>query len=164
MDTDVIVVKPLDQLHNVVGFAQNDKLVNNAVLIFDKGNSFLADCINEYFSTFKTEVWGFNGPQLLTRVLKREPYNTCLDRAKKEQKGEKQASTVSSHILGAKNCPVSILKEEAFYPMRWYDVVETCFKDQLNTSQVKATIEASSYIVHTNGKVSTEYFQNKLPL
>ena len=175
MDTDVIVVKPLDQLHNVAGFASNAKLVNNAVLIFDKGNSFLGDCINEYFSTFKTEVWDFNGPQLLTRVQKREPYSSCQDRAAKRIAD----ATSSSMSIGYKNCladapevcSVEILEEAAFSPIRWNEIGKICFKAELNASsvaskvnasKVKEDIEKSSYVVHAYNKISSEFFMSKL--
>ena len=103
LDTDVIVVKPLNSLpHNTIGYErqyeydydenksqrqkQQAKLmlngeVNNAVLVnFQIGNEFICDCINEYFLTYKssTYVWGYVGPRLFQRVLGRSKYRTKL--------------------------------------------------------------------------------------
>ena len=161
MDTDMIIVKPLDSLQNVVG-RENRGQINGAVLIFDKGNPFLADCINEYFSTFRPRSWTYNGPLLLTRVLQREPYSSCQNLTRRENETATSSTSrcsPSSNDKKCMTCPVTVLEQAAFYPMQWFQVTETCFKEHPNVSEVKAQIEASSYIVHTNNKASNEYWE-----
>ena len=107
VDTDVIVVKPLTGLKNNVGFEAPGR-PNNAALKFDRGNQFLGDCLNEYFSTYvsSTTTWGYVGPRLLKRVFMRK-YESCQLPHRVEEKMLGKTDT---------NCPVTVLWQDAFYP------------------------------------------------
>ncbi|KAK7390650.1 hypothetical protein VNO78_25996 [Psophocarpus tetragonolobus] len=77
IDTDFIVLKPLTGLRNSIG-AQSMSLddkhwtrLNNAVLIFDGRNPLLYRFINEFASTFDGSRWGYNGPYMVSRVVKK---------------------------------------------------------------------------------------------
>ncbi|CAH8381936.1 unnamed protein product [Eruca vesicaria subsp. sativa] len=100
LDTDVIILKPLTNLHNVIGAQTVDQVtrkwsrLNNAVLIFDKNHPLLKSFINEFSRTFNGNKWGHNGPYLVSRVVAR--FN------------------VSSSDLG-----FSVLPPSSFYPVDW---------------------------------------------
>jgi hypothetical protein len=135
IDTDIIIVKPLDDLRNTVGL-EKPGAVNNAVQIFDQYHSFTASLLNEMFATFNPDIWGYNGPMAVTRALKQ--IVGCRGAFEKEN------TTLS--------CPVNILPEAAFYPMQWNKVMNLCFKKNTDRSQMKAKIESLSYMVHINNK------------
>lgn len=100
LDTDVIILKPLTNLHNVIGAQTADPVtrrwsrLNNAVLIFDRNHPLLKSFIDEFSRTFNGNKWGHNGPYLVSRVVAR--FN------------------VSSSDLG-----FSVLPPSAFYPVDW---------------------------------------------
>jgi hypothetical protein len=150
IDTDIIIVKPLDDLRNTVGLELPQK-VNNAVQIFDQYHSFPASLLNEIFATFQPSIWGYNGPLAVTRVLKR--IVGCGGAF------EKQNTTLS--------CPVNILPEAAFYPMKYQHVTNLCFNNDTDNSRMKAKIDSLkakidslSYMVHTNNKVTGNAWKN----
>ncbi|EXC23675.1 hypothetical protein L484_015585 [Morus notabilis] len=77
LDTDFIVLKPLNGLRNSIGAQSIDLLsknwtrLNNAVLIFDMNHPLLLKFIEEFASTFDGNRWGYNGPYLVSRVVQR---------------------------------------------------------------------------------------------
>ncbi|KAF8084222.1 hypothetical protein N665_0728s0009 [Sinapis alba] len=103
LDTDVIILKPLTNLHNVIGAQTVDPVtrkwsrLNNAVLIFDKNHPLLKSFINEFSRTFNGNKWGHNGPYLVSRVVAR--FNV---------------SSSYSDIMG-----FSVLPPSSFYPVDW---------------------------------------------
>ena len=44
-----------------------------AVLIFDKGSPFIWEGMVEFNTTYRIDSWGWNGPELVTRVAGRFP-------------------------------------------------------------------------------------------
>lgn len=102
LDTDVIVLKSLTNLHNVIGAQTVDSVtrkwsrLNNAVLIFDKNHPLLKRFIDEFSRTFNGNKWGHNGPYLVSRVIARINISS------------------SSSDLG-----FSVLPPSAFYPVDW---------------------------------------------
>ncbi|KAJ0265829.1 Alpha 1,4-glycosyltransferase family protein [Hirschfeldia incana] len=101
LDTDVIILKPLTNLHNVIGAQTVDPVtrkwsrLNNAVLIFDKNHPLLKSFIDEFSRTFNGNKWGHNGPYLVSRVVAR--FNVS-----------------SSSTMG-----LSVLPPSSFYPVDW---------------------------------------------
>ncbi|OMO76466.1 hypothetical protein CCACVL1_15636 [Corchorus capsularis] len=77
LDTDIIVLKSLNKLRNVIGAqsmnpeTKNWTRLNNAVLIFDKQHPLLYKFIQEFALTFDGNKWGHNGPYLVSRVVAR---------------------------------------------------------------------------------------------
>ena len=72
MDTDIIVVRPVNSLQeNVLAWedAAHDN-VNSAFLKFEKGNSYIELYLREFAAHYISDTWGGNGPQLYTRVLR----------------------------------------------------------------------------------------------
>ncbi|KAJ0177449.1 hypothetical protein K1T71_007458 [Dendrolimus kikuchii] len=74
LDTDTLVVKPFDDLGgNWVG-REDSTLVNAAVIGIanDKlGRKMIGDVVRELNNTYKPEMWNYNGPGSITRVLRR---------------------------------------------------------------------------------------------
>ncbi|GAQ80698.1 lactosylceramide 4-alpha-galactosyltransferase [Klebsormidium nitens] len=78
MDTDCIVMNDVTDVRNSFGAQMTDrrtgtpKQVNGAVLIFDRGSSFLYECMVEASGNYNQEKWEYNGPGLLRRMLSRK--------------------------------------------------------------------------------------------
>ena len=71
MDTDVIIVRPLDSLKiNVIG-REDKNYLNGTFMTFEMGNMYLKACLEEFARRYNPHSWGGNGPSLLTRVWKR---------------------------------------------------------------------------------------------
>lgn len=71
IDTDTIVIKPLDNLPtNAIGYQDaSQKSLNGAVLKFEQpGHAYMKACLEEFLTNFQNRKWGANGPDLLTRV------------------------------------------------------------------------------------------------
>jgi len=71
MDMDVIVLKPLDALHNTLGSelsTDGELRLNGAILAFDKSSLFLKKCLEEFATTYNASSTEWNGAELLTRV------------------------------------------------------------------------------------------------
>ncbi|XP_050369913.1 uncharacterized protein At4g19900 [Argentina anserina] len=77
LDTDVIVLRSLSKMKNVIGAQTLDlqtghwSRLNNAVLVFDKNHPLLFKFIQEFALTFDGNKWGHNGPYLVSRVVSR---------------------------------------------------------------------------------------------
>ncbi|KAL1226403.1 hypothetical protein V5N11_005326 [Cardamine amara subsp. amara] len=101
LDTDVIILKPFTNLHNVIGAQTVDPVtrkwsrLNNAVLIFDKNHPLLKKFIDEFSKTFNGNKWGHNGPYLVSRVVSR------------------------LNISSSSDVGFSVLPPSAFYPVDW---------------------------------------------
>eukprot|EP00898_Chlorokybus_atmophyticus_P003286 jgi/Chlat1/3959/Chrsp26S04205 len=78
LDTDVVVMRDLSGLRNSIGTELagprgEPKVLNGAILIFDRGADFILQCLVEFNTTYRTDSWGWNGPELVTRVAGRFP-------------------------------------------------------------------------------------------
>ena len=129
-DMDVIVERPFDSLHNVLGWEENELSLNGAVLKFDAGNLFLKAALEEFSDRYKGNCWACNGPLLLTRV-----YN------KREE-----------------SWSVTALKNTAFYMFHWSVVKSQCFsttsKETYDANMKILNEEA--YAVHLNSKITAK--------
>ena len=109
------------------------QLANGAILKFlHPYNEFIGDCINEYMGTYSiTNEWGYNGPQLLTRVF--------LGKTKKENNNNNRRDYSQHCTLGKlydtqqslDDCPVIMLPKSTFYPLSWWRINEVCFQNPL---------------------------------
>ena len=127
------------------------QLANGAILKFlNPYNEFIGDCINEYLDTYSiTNEWGYNGPQLLTRVFMgktktkaknnngRDYSQTCtLDKLFNGDNNYQQQPHVD-------NCPVIMLPKSTFYPLSWWRINEVCFQNPL---QVRSNASMMLYV------------------
>ncbi|XP_048357836.1 lactosylceramide 4-alpha-galactosyltransferase [Sphaerodactylus townsendi] len=101
LDTDVIVFKSLKNLTNTLGI-QSKYLLNGAFLSFAPRHRFIELCMQDFVANYSRWIWGNQGPQLFTRVFKK----WCSIRSLQSSKGCRG---------------VTVLPQEAFYPIRWQD-------------------------------------------
>ncbi|XP_015276415.1 PREDICTED: alpha-1,4-N-acetylglucosaminyltransferase [Gekko japonicus] len=68
MDTDVISIRPIP----VVNFlaAESSKFSSNGIFGFQRHNWFLWDCMKNFVENYNGDIWGNQGPFLMTRMLK----------------------------------------------------------------------------------------------
>ncbi|CAG0885606.1 unnamed protein product [Cyprideis torosa] len=70
LDSDVIVMKSMSDVHNAIG-RQDYKQLANGVMSFERGHPFLKEALKEYASTYNPKEWASNGPLLLERLIKK---------------------------------------------------------------------------------------------
>lgn len=73
LDSDVIVLKPLKSFRNSVGTVKQvskDSSFSGAVLVFEKQSPLLAECLEEWYSTYDDTLMQWNGAELMTRVIR----------------------------------------------------------------------------------------------
>ncbi|KAL3654518.1 hypothetical protein CASFOL_001503 [Castilleja foliolosa] len=70
LDSDILVLKPLSQLNNTVGFEDESagKSLNGAVMAFRKHSPFIMSCLEEFYASYDDSQLRWNGADLLTRV------------------------------------------------------------------------------------------------
>ena len=134
LDTDVVVMRELDNLHNAVGTELADergeaKVLNGAVLAFRKGSTFIHECMVEFNTTYRIDSWGWNGPQLVTRVAARFPQGPELQ----------------------------ILPTIGFYPIHWAKV-RKYFTDEDPADQhaVWERMKRETYLFHYWNKITVK--------
>ncbi|GFZ03082.1 alpha 1,4-glycosyltransferase family protein [Actinidia rufa] len=133
IDTDVILLKSLSKLRNVIGAQTIDletgnwSRLNNAVMVFDKGHPLLYKFIEEFALTFDGNKWGHNGPYLVSRVV--------------------------SRVKGRPGFDFDVLSPMAFYPVDW-SRISGLFWGPRNETHLKWLsgklnhIRSQSYAVH----------------
>uniref|UniRef100_A0A8C8AK92 Lactosylceramide 4-alpha-galactosyltransferase n=1 Tax=Otus sunia TaxID=257818 RepID=A0A8C8AK92_9STRI len=131
LDTDFIVLKNLKNLTNALGMQSRDVL-NGAFLSFKPKHKFMELCIQDFVDNYKGWIWGHQGPHLLTRVFKK----WCS----------------ISNIQNAMSCKgVSVLPQEAFYPIRWEDWHKLF--EAISSSELHRLLN-NTYAVHVWNKLS----------
>lgn len=70
----------------------NTPILNGAVMVFSRGSPFLWGAMREFAASYRDYEWGWNGPELLTRVRRKCPAH------------------------------VAVLPEDRFYPFHWEEV------------------------------------------
>ncbi|KAK7256889.1 hypothetical protein RIF29_30446 [Crotalaria pallida] len=140
MDTDIIVVKNFSGLRNAIGAQSVDPvtkqwdIINNAVMVYDINHPIVMDFIKEFASTFDGNRWGYNGPFLVTRVIKRV--------------GNKPGYNLT------------ISPPEAFYPVDWLQIGRLFKKPGSEAeirwveSKLNELCEGQTYAVHLWNKRS----------
>ncbi|XP_042212492.1 lactosylceramide 4-alpha-galactosyltransferase-like [Homarus americanus] len=129
-DNDVVCIASLTHLKNVIGIVR-EKRVNGAVFHFDRHHPMLEAFMKQLSEVFSPNVWGINGPMLVTKVLKM----AC---------GKELAA-------GDKCQGVTLLHQRAFYPLRvtnWKD-----FFTALSGVDVLKMFP-NSYVIHLWNKLS----------
>ena len=136
LDTDMIVTRPLDDLDRAIGFQDPAGMfANNAVLVFKRpGNPFVWRSLVEMEANYSTELWGQNGPALVTRVWR--------------QWGAGEERDAAVRVLG----------HERFFLFLHSDVRGHCFGHEMTGAQRRAYAEALAgrvpYAVHLANKLS----------
>ena len=63
-------------LKSVAAKAATAATVPTPLMMFEKGNPYLKECLQEYAHNYVIKSWEWNGPDLLTRIWKNMP-STC---------------------------------------------------------------------------------------
>ncbi|XP_078066256.1 lactosylceramide 4-alpha-galactosyltransferase-like [Mustelus asterias] len=108
LDTDIISLKPLTFANFIC--AQQKNLANGAALGFSQYHGFTKDCMIDYVNNYQGEIWGHQGPALMSRVLRQWCKTDDLD-----------------EFVGLKCNGISYLPPNAFYPIP-YDKWEKYFE------------------------------------
>ncbi|CAH8356350.1 unnamed protein product [Eruca vesicaria subsp. sativa] len=142
LDTDMIVLKSFKHLRNVIGaqtlesVSRNWTRLNNAVLIFDKNHPLLLKCIQEFALTFNGNVWGHNGPYLVSRVAR--------------------------SVEGTEGYNFTIMRPSTFYSVNWVEI-EKLFKvprTEKDLKRVKVKVlemQRRGYGLHLWNKFSSKF-------
>lgn len=116
-------------LHNALGiesFYNGDPrrpILNGAFMYFQRGSRFLWNCMQEYTDTYRPDLWGWNGPELLTRVHAR-------------------CASVESGL-------VQLEPPATFYPIHWEQAATFAGSTQARRQdRMLAKIRRFSYAVH----------------
>nr|XP_056706239.1 alpha-1,4-N-acetylglucosaminyltransferase [Euleptes europaea] len=68
MDTDVISIRPIPVANFLA--AQSSQFSSNGIFGFQQHHWFLWDCMNNFVENYNGDIWGHQGPYLMTRMLK----------------------------------------------------------------------------------------------
>ncbi|XP_042445884.1 uncharacterized protein At4g19900-like [Zingiber officinale] len=74
LDSDIVVLKPLHLLKNLVSIESNTSgstVFNGAVMAFEKNSSLMLECLKELVATYHDNLLRWNGAELMTRVINR---------------------------------------------------------------------------------------------
>jgi len=135
LDTDVIVMRSMEGLENCVGAELAGeqgaaKILNGAIMAFERGSKFLWDCMAEFNATYRADLWGWNGPELVTRVAARYPRDD----------GE-----------------LHILPTLAFYPIHWTKIKKYFAADALEEQHaVWMEMQRHTYLIHYWNRVTSD--------
>ncbi|XP_009146959.1 lactosylceramide 4-alpha-galactosyltransferase [Brassica rapa] len=142
LDTDMIVLKSFKPLRNVIGaqtlepVSRNWTRLNNAVLVFDKSHPLLRKCIEEFSLTFNGNVWGHNGPYLVSRVARA--------------------------VEGTVGYNFTVMTPPAFYSVNWIEIgklfkVPRTEKDRKRVEVKVLEMQRRSYGLHLWNKFSSKF-------
>ncbi|XP_038671661.1 alpha-1,4-N-acetylglucosaminyltransferase-like isoform X3 [Scyliorhinus canicula] len=70
LDTDIISIKPLP-IANFTTLEDDTRLGNAAFGFHIKHHQFVLECMKDFVANYIGHIWGQQGPQLITRVLRR---------------------------------------------------------------------------------------------
>ena len=162
LDTDVIIMKALKpDLQNCLGTELagkygEAKVLNGAILIFEKGSRFVWEAMVEFNTTYRIDSWGWNGPELVTRVARRFQHYEQLDKDDKKKQGTKPRKLFYSgqqeSDMGMKD--LTILPTDAFYPIHWARVKKYfSLAEPQDQYEVWDRIQKHTYLFHYWNKV-----------
>ena len=138
IDNDVILVRSFDnlKLNKLVWHDLDGNWLNNGVIMFEKGHTFLRDCLKEFAETYRGDKWDYNGPGLLTRILDKW----------KDANGLYQQN----------GSDVQVMEKNAFYMFSWDVVEEQCFQNTSESSFAEhmKTMKEKAYGVHLASKMT----------
>ena len=133
MDTDVIIVRPLDSLKmNTLGWEDMQKRrLSSSFMMFEKGSSYLKSCLEEFSEHYVADTWRYDESDLLSIVKSRWKHGSDA---------------------------IHVVNYKYFYPIHFSDLKKHCFENtygpifELN----KQTIDTRSYCVQLSSKVTSQ--------
>ncbi|XP_030050251.1 alpha-1,4-N-acetylglucosaminyltransferase-like isoform X1 [Microcaecilia unicolor] len=70
MDSDMISLRPIPKVDFLA--LEDPNFCNNAAFGFQRHYQFLWDCMEDFVKNYRGEIWGQQGPKLLTRMVERQ--------------------------------------------------------------------------------------------
>lgn len=143
IDLDVIVTKNLDPLGTNFAGAQDADSLNSALIGFSsrgKGHQYANDCVHDLAENFNGDVWGANGPHIITKLASKLCGGDVKD------------------FFGKWCSHFHIYTVDVFYAvpfLSWQDFFDN---NQLDNIKNKTK---DSYIIHLWNKLS---FERKIPV
>lgn len=138
LDLDVIVVKSLENLPPNFAGSESDKNVAAGVLSFEAtgiGHHHAKQCVDDLQKNFKGDEWGYNGPGVVTRLLKK----ICGVQDAKDM--------LQKYCQG-----FTVYAPEYFYPVPWWNW--TIYFDTKYSEAIKS-LTKNSYVIHVWNKHSS---------
>ena len=136
MDTDMVIVRPVDTLKmNIVAWqGSQENILNGAFMMFEKGNPYLKECLQEFARTYRITSWGWNGPYLLTRILKEKQWGSSI------------------HVVNY----------QAFYMFKLTTMLKQCFEETSGKTfdANMRVLKTKAYGVHLNSKLTVREGMN----
>lgn len=133
LDTDALIIRSLNNLSNSVS-EESENVVANGILIFDKSSPFLNECMIQFTKDYHQNEWSYQGPQLVTRILKQFCGTDNL-----------------GDVVNRPECcrGIRLLPQHTFLPVPWQQ-----WKRILRESNLTKFSLAKSYSVHLFGSLS----------
>ena len=149
-DLDTINIRSLKKLLEYNGVGPNDnENPGNGFLVFSKHNKLLEIAMKEFESSYISNQWSANGPELFLRIIKR--YCNSTDPLQ-----QLLLKKTSSGLFKNSSCDTSIFPYNYFYPISWVSA-DVLFKHDSSIS-IKDFID--TYSVHFYGKMSSNQLVN----
>ncbi|KAF2906057.1 hypothetical protein ILUMI_00120 [Ignelater luminosus] len=139
LDLDVIVVKSLENLSENYAGSESEEHVAAGVLKFaptGNGHHFAELCVEDLKYHFSGSKWGYNGPGVITRLLKK----ICNANTAKE-------------MLNQSCSGFTVYPPKFFYPVPWRQW-KTYFDSKMNNKIMN--IIKDSYVVHVWNRFSEQ--------
>ena len=144
LDTDVVVLRPLDGLEDVIGRQAPDEVTeqnatvlylngSGSVMHFCKNSSFVKWALMEFLSAYKAHVWGANGPELLSDLVSR--IRDCKE--------------------NFQNCHVKVLPVQAFQPVHFVNMTNAL-------KSPKMSFKDDNYVFHYNNKIVHDVLETQM--
>ena len=128
MDTDMVLVQPVNSLRNTLG-SEGSSFFNGAFMAFEKDNAFIKDCLVDFAHNYSSHYWGRNGPDLISRNYDKWKNDRSI---------------------------VFALRRNAFYMFHYSKINKECFgkvSQSLYDAKMKL-LKEEAYAVHLNSKVT----------
>lgn len=150
-DLDTITIRNIKPLieQNGVGLITEFMLpsIGNGILIFNKEHLLLKEAMSDMILNYDPTKWGFNGPLLFIRSIKK--YCLLNDIYENLKLDENRNRTTSK-------CDVNIFPESYFYPINW----ENASKLFRENALLDVRTFLNTYSVHFYGKFSDDFNVN----
>ncbi|KAK0181003.1 hypothetical protein PV327_003325 [Microctonus hyperodae] len=136
LDLDVVILKSLEHLTNFVCAESSIDIAAGAIGFdsLDVGRQFANACLYEIMTNFRGDDWGYNGPGVITRTLKK----ICN-------------TDIISEMTDDRCDGFKVFAPSAFYPIRWKE-----WKQYFNIKDKNATMKSieDSLAIHVWNKHS----------
>lgn len=130
LDTDVVSYRSFDGIGVSVGL-EDPWVINNAVMSFTPRHSFVDQLMHNFVLRFRNDVWGWNGPRLLTRVWMK-------------------------HFTNVAETDITLAGIDEFYPISWRNGDWKRFLAHATSPEVKTLLQRTRVVHFWHGLLISE--------